>query len=66
MKLPAFAIVTAFALGITCGLEIAHRSNSHKFVALLLCSASTSLLIGVFFIWRSRVVVAGLPRCCAG
>ena len=60
MKLPALAIVTAFALGITCGLEIAHRSNSDKFVALLLCSASTSLLIGVFFIWRSRVVVAGL------
>jgi|ERR1700731_2414184 len=60
MKLPALAIVTAFALGIACGLEIAHRSNSHQFVALLLCSASTSLLIGMFLVWRSRVVLAGL------
>jgi beta-lactamase superfamily II metal-dependent hydrolase len=62
MKLPALAIVMAFALGIACGLnpEIAHRSNSHKFVALVLCSASTSLLIGMFFVWRSRVVIAGL------
>lgn len=40
--------------------EIAHRSNSHQFVALLLCSASTSLLIGMFLVWRSRVVLAGL------
>ena len=60
MKLPALAIATAFALGIACGLEIAHRSNAHKFVALVLCSASTSLFIGMFFVWRSRVVVAGL------
>jgi competence protein ComEC len=62
MKLPALAITTAFALGIACGrnLEIAHRSSSHRFVALLLFSAAASLLIGSFFVWRSRVVVAGL------
>ncbi|HSY32471.1 MAG TPA: hypothetical protein VLA42_10805 [Verrucomicrobiae bacterium] len=46
MKLPALAIVTAFALGIACGLEIAHRSNSHQFVALLLCSSKNSTTQG--------------------
>jgi hypothetical protein len=62
MKLPALAIVTAFALGIACGLStvVTHRSRSHQFVAFLLCSAATSLLIGIVFAWRSRVVVAGL------
>ncbi|HXM90091.1 MAG TPA: ComEC/Rec2 family competence protein [Candidatus Dormibacteraeota bacterium] len=61
MKLPALAIATAFALGIACGLspEIAHRS-SHGFVAFLLCSAVTFLLIGFVFVWCSRVVVAGV------
>jgi hypothetical protein len=51
MKLPALAIATAFALGITCGLnpEIVHRSSSHAFIAFLLCSAATSLLIGIVF-----------------
>jgi low affinity Fe/Cu permease len=50
MKLPALAIVSAFALGIACALspEIAHRSSSHQFVAFLLCIAATSLLIGTF------------------
>jgi membrane associated rhomboid family serine protease len=56
------AIVTAFALGIACGLnsEIAQHSSSHKFIAFLLCSAATSLLIGFLFAYRSRVIVAGL------
>jgi len=62
VKLPALAIAAAFALGIACGLNpgITHRSSSHAFVAFLLGSAVTSLLIGVFFVWRSRVVVAAL------
>jgi Competence protein/Domain of unknown function (DUF4131) len=62
MKLPALAIVTSFALGIACGQnpEITHRSSSHRFVAFLLCGAATSLLIGIVFVCRSRVVVAGL------
>jgi hypothetical protein len=62
MKLPALAIATAFAIGIACGLnpEIAHRSRSHAFIAFLLCSAATSLLIGIVFAVRSRVVIAGL------
>jgi competence protein ComEC len=62
MKLPALAIVTAFALGIACGLnpEIAHRSRSHAFLAFLLCSAATFLLISIVFAVRSRVVIAGL------
>src|ERR1700692_2910774 len=62
MKLPALAIATAFAIGIACGLnpEIAHRSRSHAFIAFLLCSAVTSLLIGIVFAVRSRVVIAGL------
>jgi competence protein ComEC len=62
MKLPALAITTAFALGIACGLnsEIAQHASSHKFIALLLCSAATSLLIGFVFAYRSRVVFAGL------
>jgi hypothetical protein len=62
MKPPALAVVRAFALGIACGLspDIAHRSSSHRFVALLLCGAATSLLIGIVFVCRSRVVVAGL------
>lgn len=62
MKLPALAIVTAFASGIACGLNpgITHRSSSHAFVAFLLCSAATSLLIGIVFLRRSRVVLAGL------
>jgi hypothetical protein len=54
MKLAALAIVTAFALGIACGLnpEIAHRTRSHAFIAFLFCSAGTSLLIGlVFALW---------------
>jgi hypothetical protein len=69
MKLPALAIATAFAFGIACGLnsEIAHRSRSHAFIAFLLCSAATSLLIGIVFAVRSRVVIAGLGSlCCAG
>src|ERR1700736_5767149 len=62
MKLPAVAIATAFALGIACGLspEITRRSSSHLFVALLLCCAATSLLIGFVFAYCSRVVVAGV------
>jgi competence protein ComEC len=62
MKLPALVIVTAFALGIACGLtpEITHRGSSHWFVGFLLCTATTSLLIGLVFAWRSRVVVAGV------
>ena len=57
MRLPAVAIATAFALGIACGLnpEIAHHSSSHL-VAVLLCSAATSLLIGSFFAWRSSLL----------
>src|ERR1700730_12869730 len=62
MKLPALAITPAFALGIACGLnsEIAQHASSHKFIAILLCSAATSLLIGFVFAYRSRVVFAGL------
>jgi hypothetical protein len=62
MKLPALAIATAFALGIACGLNpgITHRGSSHAFVAFLLCSAATSQLIGIVFLRRSRVVLAGL------
>jgi hypothetical protein len=62
MKLPALAIATAFALGIACGLNLAltHRGSSHRFIAFLLCSIATSLLIGVVFAWRSRVAAAGL------
>jgi competence protein ComEC len=62
MKLPALAIATAFALGIACGLnpEIVHRSSSHAFIAFLLCSAATSLLIGIVLAVRSRLVIAGL------
>jgi hypothetical protein len=58
MKLPAVAMATAFALGITCGLKpvIAHRSSSHEFVTVLLCTAASSLLIGIFFVWRSSLV----------
>jgi competence protein ComEC len=58
MKLLAVAMATAFALGIACGLNpiIAHRSSSHEFVAVLLCSAATSLLIGIFFVWRCSLV----------
>jgi hypothetical protein len=50
MKLPAVAMTTAFALGIACGLNpvIAQHNSSHEFVAVLLCSAATSLLIGIF------------------
>jgi competence protein ComEC len=62
MKLPALAITTAFALGIACGLNpsVTHRGSSHAFVAILLCGAATSLSIGIVFVWRSRVVLAGL------
>jgi hypothetical protein len=62
MKLPALAIATAFALGIACGLnpEIVRRSSSHAFIAFLLCSAATSLLIGIVLAVRSRLVIAGL------
>ena len=62
MKLPALAIATAFALGIACGLspEIAHHDSSHRLIAFLLFGAAFSLLIGIVFAWRSRVVVAGL------
>jgi hypothetical protein len=62
VKLPALAIATAFALGITCGLnpEIVHRSSSHAFIAFLLCSAATSLLIGIVLAVRSRLVIAEL------
>jgi hypothetical protein len=62
MKLPALAIATAFALGITCGLnpEIVHRSSSHAFIAFLLCSAATSLLIGIVLAVRSQLVIAEL------
>jgi hypothetical protein len=62
MKLPALAIVTAFASGIACDLNpgITHRSSSHAFVAFLFFSAATSLLIGILFLRRSRVVLAGL------
>jgi hypothetical protein len=62
MKLPALAITTAFTLGIACGLnsEIAQHASSHKSIALLLCSAATSLLIGSVFAYRSRVAFAGL------
>jgi predicted membrane metal-binding protein len=62
VKLPALAIVTAFALGIACGLnaEIAHHGSSPGFVLFLLCGAAASLLIGIVFVCRSRVVVAGL------
>jgi hypothetical protein len=62
MKLPALAIVTAFGLGIACGLnpEITHRGSSRGFIAFLLCSAATSLLMGIVSAWRSRVVVAGV------
>src|ERR1700692_4878738 len=58
MKLPAVAMATAFALGIACGLNpvIAHHSSSHEFVSALLCSAATSLVIGIFFMWRSSLV----------
>jgi competence protein ComEC len=58
MKLPAVAMATAFSLGIACGLNpvIAHHSSSHEFVSALLCSAATSLLIGIFFMWRSSLV----------
>jgi hypothetical protein len=62
MKLPALAITTAFALGIACGLnsEIARHTSSRTFIALLLSSAATFLLIGLVFAYRSRVVLAGL------
>lgn len=62
MKLPVVAIATAFALGIACGLspEITRRSSSHLFVALLLCCAATSLLIGFGF----RVLLASRCRGC--
>jgi len=62
MKLPALAIATAFALGIACGLSpaVTHRGSSHAFIAVLLCSAATSLLTGLVFAYRSQVVVAGL------
>jgi hypothetical protein len=58
----ALAIAMTFAFGIACGLSpaVTHRGNSQGFVAFLLCSAATSLLIGVVFAWRSQVVVAGV------
>ncbi|MDQ1410121.1 MAG: hypothetical protein QOJ41_1856 [Acidobacteriaceae bacterium] len=61
MKLPALAIVTAFALGIACGLipAVAHRGSSHAVVAFLLCNAATSLLIGIVFAFS-------LASCCRG
>jgi hypothetical protein len=61
MKLPALGIAMTFAFGIACGLSpaVTYRGNSRGFVAFLLCSAATSLLIGVVFAWRSQV-------CCRG
>ena len=61
MKLPGLAIATAFTLGIACGFnpEIVPRSSSHAFTAFLLCSAATSLLIGIVLAVRSRLVIAG-------
>ncbi len=58
MRLPAVAMTTAFALGIACGLNpvIAQRNSSREFVAVLLCSAATSLLIGIFLVWRSSLI----------
>jgi hypothetical protein len=65
MKLPALAIATAFAFGIACGLnsEIAHRSRSHAFIAFLLCSAATSLLIGIVFAVRSQSLLRDWDLC---
>jgi membrane associated rhomboid family serine protease len=62
MKLPALALATAFAMGIACGLnpEITNRRSSRAFIALLLLSAAASLLIGIVFAVRSRLVVAGI------
>ena len=61
MKLPALAIATA-ALGIACGvrMEVIPRGSSSKFVALLLCVAVISLLIGIVSAWHSRLVIAGV------
>jgi hypothetical protein len=55
MNLPAVAMTTAFALGIACGLNpvVAQHNSSREFVAVLLCSAATSLLIGICFVWSS-------------
>ena len=62
MNLPAIAVAAAFVFLIAFGLspEITPGGNSHGFVAFLLFSAVTSRLMGIIFVWRSRVVVAGL------
>jgi hypothetical protein len=58
MNLPA-AMTTAFALGIACGLNpvVAQHNSSREFVAVLLCSAATSLLIGICFVWSSSLTL---------
>jgi hypothetical protein len=47
---------------IACGLrpEVTHHSNSQRFVALFLGSATTFQLIGIVLARRSRVALAGL------
>jgi hypothetical protein len=59
MKLASLAMATAFALGIACCLnpDITHRGS---FLTFFLCdAAATSLLIGIGFAWRTRVVLSG-------
>ena len=61
MKLPALAIVAAFALGISLGLTnlvVAH-SSSHTFLGWLFVAAFASLLLSLtFFHFQQRTLWA--------